>query len=59
MTKSIGKKSCLLAFFMVTVLCVSALKIHSNEVDVQAKKKTYAMTAKSKPISKRYLKSKM
>ena len=59
MTKSIGKKSCLLAFFMVTVLCVSALKIHSNEVDVQAKKKTYAMTAKSKPISKRYLKSKL
>lgn len=59
MNKFIGKKSYLLTFFIVIVLCVSVLKIHSNEVDVQAKKKTYTMTAKSKPISKRYLKSKL
>lgn len=47
----------ILCCVFIGALSIGVLQMHSREVSVQAKKKTYTMTAKSKPMNKKYLKS--
>lgn len=59
MDKCVGKRVYLCIALVICTFCVGVLNIHNNEISVQAKKKTYTMTSRSKPISKRYLKTKL